>query len=81
MEVFMKYTSHQLMIFLMTFYGLLEAKVVDFHIVTPGEEYQMEQNQKQQDIDKATEILHDETGNSGDQWDALQTLVELGGIS
>jgi len=65
----------------MSFYGLVEAKVIDFHIVTPGEEYQIDQNQKQQEIEKATEIFNDETGESGDRWDALKTLVELGGVS
>ena len=56
------------------------AKVIDFHIITPSEEREMAEAERERQNERDRETVNDETKPEEERREALERLVENEGI-
>ena len=72
----MDYTSVSLGVFLLAYYGIVDAHVVDIHVPTASEIYEDQKREEQKEIDSARDTFEDEDASDVEREEAFLTLVE-----
>ena len=74
----MNCNSIQLAIFLISFYGILDAHVVDIHLPNSGEIKMMDDAEREKENDRNQEILNDPDASDEDRIKAAGSLQDNG---
>ena len=76
----MNHTSQAITVFLLSYYGIINAHVVDIHLPNAEESALMDKGEKDKDSQHAQDILNNPTSTYLEQLDALDTLIKNGVI-
>lgn len=66
--------------FLLSYYRVLESHVVDFHPITPSEEREMQEHEKEKNNERDRQIVFDEEKSEEERREALARLIDNEGM-